>query len=361
MREKENVAIIGGAGNMGRLTANLFRDIGMFPVVSDPKIPESPTPKEAIRGTRIVFFSILPFEEINRIVAETKDDFKADHIVLDNASLKKPLIEAFKLLNERGVSICSTHPLCKHDQPLHGQKVLIMDIGQNSAQAREIAERLYQNAGMVTIPFPLEKHDKTMTIFQLVPHLIMRVVGEILAKNGADMRALADIAPANFQLFNLSLWRTLVQDSRISATLIANLLKEDEGLVLANGIKEAIARVIEEKNERILSQAFEEAKSSLNKKNFGAEMNQTTTVVLERLANLRVRSLVIEVSNDRPGLLRQLLLPFEQAGISLTAIDSHKTQGRLRFEIGIDERTLTSKTLQDVTRVLQSIGCIVNL
>lgn len=356
MREHERVAVIGGAGKWGNLATDLFRRIGYNPIVSDPRLPESPSPKEAIQQARIVFFSVLPLEEIDRIITETKDDFGADHIVIDNASLKKPLKNAFKLLEERGVSICSTHPLCKHDQPLHGQKALIMDVGQSPARAREISERLYQNAGMVTVPFPFDNHDKTMTIVQLVPHLVMRSVGEVLARNGADMRALLDIAPANFQLFNLGLWRTILQDPKISSTLIANLVREDEGLALAQGIKDAITRVIGEKDQAALTESFKTSSTLLDKEGLSQVMNQATTVILERLANLNVHSLVIEVSDDKPGLLRQLLLPFEQAGISLTAIDSHKTQGKLRFEIGIDEKTRSPEKINEVIKALRSMG-----
>lgn len=294
MKEIEKVAIIGGAGNMGRLTADLFRKIGFEPIVSDPRLVGSLTAREAIQLSRIVFFSVFPLEEVDKIVVENSNDFVADHIVLDNASLKKPLLHAFKILDEKGVSICSTHPLCKHDQLLHGQKVLVMDAGSNPTRAREIAEHLHQNAGMITIPFSLENHDKTMTVLQLLPHLVMRSVGEVLAQSGADMKSLVDIAPANFQLFNLSLWRTLVQDPKISAIIITNLIKEDEGLALAQGIKDAIERMMAEKDRDTLAESLRDSTMRLDKDGLGGVMNKTTSTVLEQLTSLRIGKLVGE-------------------------------------------------------------------
>jgi len=298
-------------------------------------------------------------EEIARIIAEAEDVFTPEHIVLDNASVKNPLIDTYKKLEAKGVSICSTHPLCKHDQPLHGQKALILDVGNNSQQAAEIAERLYRNAGMVTIPLSFEDHDRTMTVVQLVPHLIMRSIGTALEKSGVDMQKLREIAPANFQLFNLSMWRTLVQDPRISATLISNLANSEEGQLLAERIESAIADILATKGQDELAGIFEQAYLGLNQGGIGQTMNEATTTVLERLANLDVKSMTVEVKGDRSGLLREILLPFEEQRMSLTAIDSHKSKDGIRFELGIDETTATPESIMAIVTALQKMGCSV--
>lgn len=357
--QENQVAVIGGEGNMGKVTVELFQSLGYQAISSDTKNPESPNISDAISSSKIVFFSVLPVEAISRIVTETEDVFTPDHIVLDNASVKRPLIDAYKKLEAKGVSICSTHPLCKHDQPLHGQKALILNVGSNSQQAAEIAKRLYGNAGMVTIPLSFEDHDRTMTVVQLVPHLVMRSIGTALERSGVDMQKLREIAPANFQLFNLSMWRTLVQDPRISATLISNLANSEEGQLLAERIKSAIAQTLATKAQDELVSIFEQAYTGLNHDGIGKTMNDVTTIVLERLANLDVKSMIIEVKGDRSGLLREILLPFEEQGISLTAIDSHKSKGGIKFELGIDETTSTPESIMATVAALQKIGCFV--
>lgn len=357
--QENQVAVIGGEGNMGKVTMELFQSLGYQAIASDTKNPESPIATDVIGNSKIVFFSVLPVEEISRIVAEAENIFTPEHIVMDNASVKKPLIDAYKRLEAKGVSICSTHPLCKHDQPLHGQKALILDVGSNSQQAAEIAERLYRNAGMVTIPLSFEDHDRTMTVVQLVPHLVMRSIGTALEKSGVDMQKLREIAPANFQLFNLSMWRTLVQDPRISATLISNLARSDEGQFLAKRIESTIAETLAAKGQDELADIFGQTYSSLNQGDIGKTMNEITTTVLERLANLDVKSMTIEVKGDRSGLLREVLLPFEEQGISLTAIDSHKSKEGIRFELGIDETTSTPESIMAAVSALQKMGCSV--
>lgn len=351
------VTVFGGEGNMGRLTAELFQNLGYEVIISDPKKPDSVNATEAVRQSQIIFFSVLPIEEIEKIIEETESFFGVDHLVIDNASLKKPLIKAYKRLEAKGVSICSTHPLCKHDQPLHGQRVLILEVGTNPQRAKEIAERLYKNAGMVTIPLSFETHDKTMTVVQLVPHLVMRSVGQVLERSEVDVKALNEIAPANSQLFNLSLWRTLIQNPRISATLITNLLKNKEGEMLAREIYETIQQIIKEKDEERLTDLFKETYTILDQQDFGQTMNEVTTTVIERLANLQVKSITIETTEDRPGLLRQILLPFEEQELNLTAIDSHKIKSGVKFEIGFDESTSTPEKSAAIISSLRKIGC----
>lgn len=353
--QENRVAVFGGEGNMGKLTVELFQNLGYEALSIDPKNPNSPTPKEAIGQSRVVFFSVLPIESIEGIIAQNQELLDG-HVVLDNASVKNSFVSAYKSLDERGISVCSTHPMCKHDQPLHGQKALILEVGNNAQEARKLAETLYQNAGMVTVPLSFEKHDSTMTVVQLVPHFVMRSIGQVLEQNGVDVEKLREIAPANFQLFNLSMWRTLVQDPLISASVITSLLKQPEGKALAEDISGAIKEMMKQKDRDELRDKLAASYESINADDLGPVMNDITTTVIERLANLDMQSVTIEVEGDKPGLLRSLLQPFEEQGISLTAIDSHKQKGKLRFEIGLDEETSNPEALMKAVDSLGGLG-----
>lgn len=353
----ERVAVIGGEGNMGRLTVDLFQRLGYETISSDTRQPETPTAMEAIRESRIVFFSVLPIEEIPRILEAADGIIRPDHVILDNTSLKNPLQEALKRLSQRGVSICSTHPLCKHDQPLYGQGVLLMDVGPNPAEARQLAEKLYRSSGMITVPLSFETHDETMVILQLLPHLIMRAVAEVLSRNGIDLNTMERIFPANFQLFNLSMWRTIVQDSRISATIIKHLLDQPTGLKLAKQLYQAIEKLTEHpETEEQLAKRFRGSATRLNTANLASRMNEVTTTVLERLANLRAQSIKVICRQDKPGVLRRVGQAFEEAGINMTAFDSHKLGDDVIFTIGVDQATSSPDQIKAVTTLLKQQG-----
>lgn len=351
---ERSVAVIGGLGRMGTVTRRIFEQSGYTPVISDIKDLTTTSVREAIRRSQIIFFSVLPIESIGNIIKANADIFDKDHRVMDNASLKNPLKEGYQLLDGKQVSICSTHPLCKHDQPLHGQGVFIAPFGQNPQEAILVAERVYKNAGMVLIRVDFDKHDSLSIPSQPLPHLINRAVGIVLADLGIDQTALDKIATANSRLFSLAVWRTLVQDPAISAVIVRDFLQKSEGIQIIKDIKDALDRILEaSKTPDKLEQVFRETVEKLDPLgNIKPTMNERTITVLERLANLQLRSVAIEANEDRPGLLRAMLGPLEEAGINLNAIDSHQTDKVIRFHIGIESGKITPETLKR----LESLG-----
>ncbi len=88
-----------------------------------------------------------------------------------------------------------------------------------------------------------------------------------------------------------------------------------------------------------LRQSFEETYKRLNANGMGERMNETTTIIIERLANLRMGSMIIVASKDEPGVLRDLSTIFAECGINLTAIDSHIVEEGVKFMIGEDTST----------------------
>lgn len=356
MSEREKVAIIGGRGNMGRVTEKLAARAGFDPVISDISDPETPAPEEAIKTSKIIFFSVLPIEEIPKIINATADQIDAGYVIIDNATVKQPLSEVYKKLDQEGVSICSTHPLCKHDQPLKGQKVLIMNVGSNHQKASDIANKLYQNAEMVTIPFEFDQHDASMEISQS-PHLFMRSIAQIFAESQVDLETLWELAPANTQLFLLSLSRTLIQDPKISATIIHHQLSQDSGKELVDLLESSIEEIKSvSTDQNKLTENLAQTRTKLDKNDFFNSMNEITTTVLERLANLELQSLTVISNSDDPGDLRKLLEPFEKLAINLTAIDSHSVDGGIKFEIGIDQKTISEENLAQLTISLTELG-----
>lgn len=262
MNTQERVAIIGGEGKWGKKTTELFHKLGHDVVISDPKSEIFIHPVDAIRQSQIIFFSVLPVEEIDNIITEAGQDIRSGQVVMDNASVKTPFASSFRNLAERGVSVCSTHPMCAPEIDLIGQKSLIMRVGTSSQKAECLAEKLFQSGGMVTIPFDFEQHDKAMTTIQALPHLVMRSVGLLMSEEGLGLEDLLKIASPNFELFNTSLQRVLNQSPEISATIINSAARRQSGKAFAEHFIECIERVLSmDKNE--MSNAFAAANNQL--------------------------------------------------------------------------------------------------
>lgn len=362
IRERENtVAIIGGLGRMGTVTRRLFQEAGHPVIISDVKDPATLSPREAIRQSGIVFFSVLPIENIEGIIRSTADVFDEEHRVLDNASLKNPLSQAYTMLDQQGVSICSTHPLCKEDQPLFGQNLLYAPFGQRPQEAVTVAEHVHQKAGMVLIPIDFDKHDSTMLYNQLLPHLVNRAVGHALAENGIDVKALLAISTANSQLFSLANWRTLGQPSEISAMLISNSLQTPEGQKVIQALVGSIgtierhsAELEQESGEpKKLAETFSADVASLDRTGeTRAAMNEASIIILQHLANLAKRSVIVEThEKDRPGLLHELTGVIADNQINLNTALSQRIQGGFRFHLGIEDGELTTDVVEQLERL----------
>lgn len=354
-RDPNRVALI-GFGRMGPPTRRIFEEAGYSSIViSDIKDPKTLSAREAIEGAGIVFFSVFPIENIVKIIRATRDVFTAEHRVLDNASLKNPLGPGYEILDEKGVSICSTHPLCKEDQPFRGQNVVIAPFGHHPQQATIIAEKVYQEAGMVLTRLDFDRHDLTLAFNQFYPHLVNRAVTIALAENGVDVEALDRISTANSRLSSLAVWRTSVQPSEISAALIRGLLGQPEGQKIVSDLQNAIARIVEESQEPgRLEKTFAETVSLLDPTGqFRLVMNEETTTILERLANLKLQSVTLEIDarKNRVGLLYRMLGVFTRGEIDLSAIDSHTDGKVLRFAVGIKSGTLTPKVIKGLKRL----------
>ncbi|MDQ3098125.1 MAG: prephenate dehydrogenase/arogenate dehydrogenase family protein [bacterium] len=345
VNKNSKVVVFGGNGHMGKIAVSLFQKAGYDVLIIDPTLITNVSCKEAIQQARILYFSVFPIEIIANILEDYKQNITSEHIIIDNASIKNPLLKMYSQLDATGVSVCSSHPLVKHDQSFRGQTVLLLPFGKNSLRATDMAQKLYESVGMKCEYIEFEEHDKFMVIVQLIPHLIMRTTARMFDLSNIDIIKLSKIAPANFQLFMLSMFRTVVQDPKISAKIIASLSESNEAKRILDNFQNSLLEMLNNRNEESLLESFKETTLRLNNDNFALLMNEKTIIALDRLTNLSIRSIVIVSDHDSPGLLIKLLVPFANNKINLTAIDSHKDGDYVRFEIGID--ATTSKEILD--------------
>src|SRR3989344_1767454 len=59
----------------------------------------------------------------------------------------------------------------------------------------------------------------------------------------------------------------------------------------------------------------------------------------KKTARRRLSTLIVGTHKDKPGVLRKIAQSFEQYGVNLTAIDSHKQKGEVFFKVKIDRNT----------------------
>lgn len=260
----ENTAtVFGGDGAWGRKTVELFEKLGFKTNVCE--IEDDPL--DMAKKSRVLFFSVNPTENIRQIAGRVTPIIGREHIILENASAKDQIKSSLLNLADLGASVCSTHPMCDPvaTPDLTEVPLLLMDVGQNSAEARDLAERLFEPTKMRVVPFDFETHDKGMKVIQFMVHFLQRTVGSFLAEEGVDLSSLLQIATPNFHLFHASLMRTLTQDPQVSATIINSALQRDETMEFAQRLAGRFQRVIDmSEGERL--EEFDKSAKALGQK-----------------------------------------------------------------------------------------------
>ncbi|MFI5265245.1 MAG: hypothetical protein ACHQT7_00685, partial [Candidatus Levyibacteriota bacterium] len=193
----------------------------------------------------------------------------------------------------------------------------------------------------------------------------MRAVGMALADAGVDVTTLDQIATPNSTLFDLSLFRAINQKPEVSAAIVNNGINQEEGRALVEGVIANLRAQIDaadSHDQNALASWYRESYEKIDKHGIGAKRNEQTTFILEMVANLALNSLTVTIPEDKVGNLRKLLKPFEDRGVSLTAIASHEEKPGVKFYIGLDEKTTADEQkMKELVAGLVEMECVVDL
>ncbi len=348
----ERVVIFGGAGNMGRLIDTEAQKQGHETKIVDPKAEIQIDPEGAIAWATVLYFSLFA-KDLLSVLDQHGQSIRPDQIVLENTSAKTIIIEALRELDRKGTSVCSVHPLAKHDQPPQGQKVVIMPIGAHSDKARTFAEDFYDRMDMIITYHNLKDHDPDMTPEQLPWHSINRAHLLTFRRLGYKFAQLWNLAPANAELGLASVARTGTQDPKISATIIHNYLKTPEGKAWKATFMGSLEEILStgEKGEEELAVLLSQTNEYLREDGMDQQMNEATTVILEGNANLRLQSITIHSPSNEPGVLAAIATAFAENNVNLNLVRNRPPNEGVELVFGVDRNTDLSTLNQAIIRI----------
>lgn len=334
----------GGAGWGARIVEALAR------LGEPPAIVERDTPAEqadaAVDAAGLVFVAI-PDDGIAALLERLAPRL-GGKCLIDCASNKSGFAAALERIALAGASVCSTHPMVVASTSPRGHTVLIMPVGPNASAATGAARAIYAALGMSAQAFEFDRHGDAMTIVQMVPHLVQRMLIQALAHGIASASMTIDdiarIAPANYLLAELGLGRVAAQRPDVSAGIIATALQAPFGRQVVADLRELLDGVLAAgANRAELAGLFAASIATLDPSGAWREqMTTRTEVALIRLGNLRSRHFVVEAPNRR-GVLRDILsILIDQHAIDMTALDSQVVlddsgAALARFEIGVTD------------------------
>lgn len=308
--------VIGGRGQLGSRIVSCFGDLGFREV----RVCEQGDPfRDFVLSSTDLFFAVDANRTTDMLQA-THDLLQPHHVVLDGASVKTRLIPLYRDLDDIGISVCSTHLGVVPTHPWRGAKVWICEVGPNSPRARELATELYKVKKTSTISTLIEEHAK-VELDQFFTMLEQHWFAAALRIAGIRLEDFNLFATLNSELAGLSFGRALGQGVEIPVEILFTQPRKSEFMQIfqeafaeaehavgsEEGLKEWMTANIEFHNDPVgtIDTIFRKAGR-----------------VGSRLANLRMYSLAIRITDDEPGKLRQILEPFDEEGVDLTAIDS---------------------------------------
>jgi chorismate mutase/prephenate dehydrogenase len=192
----QTALVIGGRGKMGRWFSEFLASQGYDVTVADPAggiegLGYAPEWRDASLDCDLIVVA-TPMKAANDILQELAQR-KPRGVIFDLGSLKTPLREGIRALQEAGCRVTSFHPMFGPDtELLSGRHVIFINLGDQ--QAIDAAQTLFASTMAERVVMSLDEHDR----------LIAYVLGLSHALNVAFFTALAESGEAAPRLAQLS-------------------------------------------------------------------------------------------------------------------------------------------------------------
>ncbi len=205
------VLVIGGAGKMGGWFVDFFRSQGFVTCVADAQIEDDAGRYRNWRDAGTDFDVIVvatPLATSGEILLELAA-LRPRGLVFDIGSLKSPLRDGLRALQQAGCKVTSLHPMFGPDTDLlSGRHLIFVDAG--CPEATVMAREMFSATMVEQLEMDLEDHDR----------LIAYVLGLSHALNVAFFTALAESGEAAPRLAKLS--STTFDSQLLIASAVAN-------------------------------------------------------------------------------------------------------------------------------------------
>lgn len=192
--------VIGGKGRMGDWMARYLDTLGYAVEIADPAPGDSLFPvladwrASALEHDLVVIAA--PLRASNAIMLELAERCPRG-LVFDVGSLKAPLREGLRALQQAGCKVASVHPMFGPDAlMLSGRHILLVGTGDDQALAE--AAELFSHTAADCVELDLEAHDEVMSWVLGLSHLVNIAFAVALTRTGNETGQLRDISSSTF-------------------------------------------------------------------------------------------------------------------------------------------------------------------
>lgn len=249
------IAVIGGHGQMGKLMARLFSDLGHRLLIVD--LDTQLKAGEAARAADVVVISV-PIDETERVIAEVGPVVSPQALMMDVTSIKEAPVAA--MLRSTKASVVGTHPMFGPSvHTVQGQR-LVLCRARGDEWADWVA-RTFSARGLVITETTPVQHDRAMSMVQVLTHFQTQVLGLTLARAGVP---LAETMPFTSPAYLLELYvaaRHFAQDPDLYGPIEMRNPRTSEITSAFRSAAGEIAEVLAAGDQKAFSALFEDVRA----------------------------------------------------------------------------------------------------
>jgi len=220
------VAVIGGAGRMGRWFVRHFVNQGEEVAISDiirseaesvamstgAKVAEHNL--EAVEDADLVVVS-TPIEVTPKVLEEICSALRPSATIMEISSLKSKVVPVLERIAKRGVKAVSVHPLFGPGvQRLAGERVALIPVSDPTSELR-LGRNLFPEAEIVVVD--VEEHDRAMALTLSLPHFLNVAFASVVGEE--DLNVLKKLGGTTFALQLVLAEAVMTEDPDLYASI----------------------------------------------------------------------------------------------------------------------------------------------
>lgn len=285
-----NIAVIGGAGRMGRWLVRYFSSRGHRVVISDVKLDEARAVAkaagvelaknnvEAVKTADLIMVS-TPIQVTPKVVHEIAPYIRKGAVVAEISSLKAHLVKALAETARLNVRPLSIHPLFgPGTRKLKGRKIAVIPILNPEAE-KKLVKELFPEAEIIVVD--AEEHDRAMALTLSLPHFMNITFASIISDENVEV--LKKLEGPTFKLQLTLAESIMTEDPALQVSIQLNNEYASQYLNKFLSKAKIIEKWIADKDEEKFTALCNDVQSSLSKDVDFAKSYEKMYRVLERL------------------------------------------------------------------------------
>ena len=214
LAQQRKVLVVGGAGQMGALFADLFHRTGYGVNILSEK--DWDRAEELCRDVDLALISV-PIEKTGEVVKQLSPHLPPKALLADLTSIKKEPMAA--MLKAHDGPVMGLHPLFGPTSALLDKQIVVVTPGRDGEAGQWLVEQL-SLWGAVIVPSTPAEHDAVMELVQALRHFATFCFGRFLHEKQADLQRTLEFSSPIYRLELDMVGRLFAQDAGLYAQII---------------------------------------------------------------------------------------------------------------------------------------------